>query len=403
MVREKKDRRYNLLALTGSAALLALAINLAISAVNAHTKKRKRRDLAGSNVRVNLSAPEILQLANSIISKSKAVHDAVGSVPLDKATYANVVLPLAELEAQQFPLVQSCIFPKLVSTSEEVRKASAEAEQRIDSHVLMCRGAWSWVQFLCWLKALNYSMLVVTDMVSNPRNAMNCGMFMAKLERKNLTAEGMFDVVKCSFHAKISQREDVYCVVKAFVARGEWISPEANRYVQCLIRDFERNGLNLTSTKREEVQRLRAHIDDLSVLYIKNMSDESTFLLFSETELAGLPPEFLQSLDKAENGKFKVYLRSRHVIPVLELCKVWSSLPKFSVSHGAFAGKSGISILLSWYDMLIVDFTIQSMKIGMTRKTVAVAYGKRGGEANPSVLKSLVMQIEKPYLFLSAL
>ena len=53
--------------------------------------------------------------------------------------------------------------------------------------------------------------------------------------------------------------------------------------------------------------------------------------------------------------------------------------------------------------MLIVDFTIQSMKIGMTRKTVAVAYGKRGGEANPSVLKSLVMQIEKPYLFLSAL
>lgn len=31
------------------------------------------------------------------------------------------------------------------------------------------RGAWSWVQFLCWLKALNYSVLVVADMVSNPR------------------------------------------------------------------------------------------------------------------------------------------------------------------------------------------------------------------------------------------
>ncbi|KAJ9672638.1 hypothetical protein PVL29_026029 [Vitis rotundifolia] len=146
-----------------------------------------------------------------------------------------------------------------------------------------------------------------------------------------------------------NQCEDVYCVVKAFVPRGEWISPEANRYVQCLIRDFERNGLNLTSTKREEVQRLRAHIDDLSVLYIKNMSDESTFLLFSETELTGLPPELLQSLDKAKNGRFKVYLRSHHVIPVLEI-------------H----------------------------KIGTIRKIVAVAYGKRGGEANPSVLKSLI-------------
>ena len=231
---KKKERRYNLLAFSGSAALIALAVSLAISAVNAHTRKRKGRALAGSNVRVNLSAPEILQLANNIISKSKVVHDAVGSVPVDKATFANVVLPLAELEAQQFPLVQSCIFPKLVSTSEEVRKVSAEAEQRIDAHILMC-----------------------------------------------------------------SRRED--------------------------IRDFEWNDLNLTSTKREEVQRLRSQIYDLSVLYVRNMSDDSNFLLFSETELVGLPPEFLQSLDKAENGKFKVYLRSCHAIPVLELCKVWSS------------------------------------------------------------------------------
>lgn len=43
---KKKDRRYNVLAFTGSAALLALAINLAISAINAHARKRKRRGLS---------------------------------------------------------------------------------------------------------------------------------------------------------------------------------------------------------------------------------------------------------------------------------------------------------------------------------------------------------------------
>jgi thimet oligopeptidase len=51
----------------------------------------------------------------------------------------NVISPLAELEAQQFPLVQSCVFPKLVSTSDDVRKASVEAERRIDAHLLSCR------------------------------------------------------------------------------------------------------------------------------------------------------------------------------------------------------------------------------------------------------------------------
>lgn len=50
-----------------------------------------------------------------------------------------MVLPLADLEAQQFPLLQSCILPKLVSAAEDVRKASAEAERRIDAHVLKCR------------------------------------------------------------------------------------------------------------------------------------------------------------------------------------------------------------------------------------------------------------------------
>ncbi|KAG6650737.1 probable thimet oligopeptidase [Carya illinoinensis] len=285
MATEHKRGRRNVLAFTGAAALLVLAVNLAISAFNSHKKKtKKNKDLPGSNVCVNLSASEIRRLADRIIANSKSVHDRVASVPLDKVTYKNVVSPLAELEAQQFPLMQSCLFAKLVSTSDDVRKASAEAERRIDGHVLMC-----------------------------------------------------------------SKREDVYRVIKAIAARGEWMNAEAKHYIQSLVRDFERNGLNITVTKREEMHRLRAQIDELSLQYMKNLNDDSTFLLFSEAELAGLPPDFLKGLDKAENSKFKVILRSNYVAAVLELCQV-----------------------------------------GNTRKMVAVAYGKRCGEVNLAILEDLV-------------
>ncbi|KAK1577521.1 hypothetical protein Q3G72_022495 [Acer saccharum] len=280
----KQKREKSLLAFTGATALVVLAVNLAITAFNSHRRKNKKKDLKGSNVRVNLSASEILKLADRVIAKSKEVHDAVASVPLDKVTYMNVISPLAELEAQQFPLVQSCVFPKLVSTSDDVRKASVEAERRIDAHLLSC-----------------------------------------------------------------SKREDVYRVVKTFAARGEWTTPEAKRYIQSLVRDFERNGLNLTVTKREEVQRLRTQINELSLRYVQNLNDDSTFLLFTEAELLGFPPQFLESLDKSENGKFKITLKSHLVAAVLELCKV-----------------------------------------GTTRRLVAVAYGKRCGELNLSVLESLV-------------
>lgn len=60
------------------------------------------------------------------------------------------------------------------------------------------------------------------------------------------------------------------------------------------MRDFERNGLNLTLTKREEMQRVRVHIDELSLRYIQNLHEDCSFLVFTETELAGLPQEFLK-------------------------------------------------------------------------------------------------------------
>ncbi|KAK7387563.1 hypothetical protein VNO78_28453 [Psophocarpus tetragonolobus] len=286
----EKKKGGSLLVFTGAAAVLAIAANLAITAIKYQKgKNAKKKDLAGSKVRVNLSASEIVKLSDQIIANSNKVHNSVASVPLDKVTYANVIAPLAELQAQQFPLVQSCVFLKMVSTREDVRKASAEAEQRIDAHIDAC-----------------------------------------------------------------SKREDVYLVIKAFALKGEWMNAEVKCFVQILVRDFERNGLNLTASKREELQRLRGQIDELSFKYIQNLNDNCRFLLFDKTELAGLPPEFLKGLDKSENGKLKISLRSHHVAAVLEFCKV-----------------------------------------GNTRRTVLGAYGNWCGEINISILESLVQQRHK--------
>uniref|UniRef100_A0A175YRG8 Peptidase M3A/M3B catalytic domain-containing protein n=1 Tax=Daucus carota subsp. sativus TaxID=79200 RepID=A0A175YRG8_DAUCS len=283
MAKEKRDKHNNIIALTGAAgaaALLAFALNFAISSLNS---RHKKKELKGSKVQINLSPSRIIRLADQLIAKSKAVHDAVASVPLDKVSYNNVISPLVDLEIQQFPLLQSCIFPKMVSSSEDVRKASAEAERKIDAHA-----------------------------------------------------------------DKLRKREDLYRVIKAVAVKGEKMSTEAKRYTQFLVKDFERNGLNLTLAKREELQRLKTQLDDLSIQYIRNINDDGSFLLFNEMDLLGLPLQFLQSLDKAENGKLKISLGSHHLLPVLEFCKV-----------------------------------------GTTRKSVAVAYGRRS-ELNLSVLQNLV-------------
>jgi thimet oligopeptidase len=84
--------------------------------------------------------------------------------------------------------------------------------------------------------------------------------------------------------------------------------------------------------------------------YIQNLNEDSSCLFFTEDELAGLPLEFLQNLEKTQNKEFKLTLESRHVAAILELCK-----------------------------------------IAKTRKTVAMAYGKRCGDTNIPVLQRLVL------------
>ncbi|XP_027767610.1 probable thimet oligopeptidase isoform X2 [Solanum pennellii] len=183
--------------------------------------------------------------------------------------YVNVILPLAELEAQQFPLIQSCVFPKWLSASEDVRKASAETERKIDAHITMCR-----------------------------------------------------------------KREDVYRVVKALTVTGDGWTTDAKSFTRFLVREFERNGVNLTLSKKEELQRLTANIDELSMQYIRNLDDDCSFLLFTDMELEGLPQEFLKSLERSEDGKRKIIMRSHQISPVLELCKVGSTRRAVAISYG---------------------------------------------------------------------
>ncbi|CAM8978042.1 unnamed protein product [Rhodiola kirilowii] len=278
----RKSKSTSLLALTGLAALVAVAANLVISALASRRKPAKV--VPGMNFQVNLSAEEILKLADQIVSKSKQVHDAVASLHLDRVTYSNVIQPLAELESQQFPLIQSCLLPKMVSPSADVRKASAEAERRITAHQSLCR-----------------------------------------------------------------DREDVYRIFKALAAKGESMNPEATYYIQCLVREFERNGMHLSSAKRIEMLRLRNQIVELSVQYVENLNNDMTFILLSEAELLGVPAELLKSLEKDDSFMYKVPVRSHFISPILDYCK-----------------------------------------IGKTRKTLTEVYGKRCGDVNFPILKKLV-------------
>lgn len=209
---------------------------------------------------INLEATQIVKLAEELIARSQKIHDVVASVPIQKVTYENVIAPLAKLEAEEFALIQSCKFPRLISASKEVCQASSHAEKMLDAHKLKC-----------------------------------------------------------------SMRVDVYLVVKALSNKKSILHPEAQRYIDRMVRGYERKGLHLRAELREEAERLNARIGELCNVFQNNVNEEDSSLSFAAEELAGMHSNFIKSLNTGDAGRLKVTLKPPHYFPIMEHCKIRST------------------------------------------------------------------------------
>merc|ERR1719435_304433 len=99
------------------------------------------------------------------------------------------------------------------------------------------------------------------------------------------------------------------------------MSPELIRYLNKSINEGKRNGLNLPEDKREKVKNIKKRISELGVNFNKNLNEDTSHLYFKVEELAGVPEDLINSLDKSEDGtKVKVTMKYPHFFPVTRKC-----------------------------------------------------------------------------------
>uniref|UniRef100_A0A1I8IXK9 Peptidase_M3 domain-containing protein n=1 Tax=Macrostomum lignano TaxID=282301 RepID=A0A1I8IXK9_9PLAT len=194
------------------------------------------------------SAEQLTKLSEDLIAESTEFYNRYAGVSIQEAGVANFARPLAEFDAR-FALLQSGLdFVQHVFPDKAMRDASSEADKKISEH-----------------------------------------------------------------QVDIEMRKDLYdrfaAVQDKLRTGGDSASAELTRYIERCVTDGRRNGLGLDEATRDRVKAIKTEMSSISIEFNRNLSEDVSSLLMDRAELAGLPDDFLDSLEKdADSGKLRVTL-----------------------------------------------------------------------------------------------
>lgn len=214
--------------------------------------RARRQTPLPADLNFSLSPAIIEACCEKIVAETRAVHDAVGALPLEQVSWSTTIERLVVNDDKFAALSAAVTFPMHVSTDAAVRAASAAATAKLDALGIELSGRKDVFQRL--------ARLATTAAVADG----------AALDRRLLT---------------------------------ETLS------------DYERQGVKLEGEKYDRLQAINKRLSKLSTDYSQTMNEDATKLLFDESELAGMPADFIAALPLVD-GKRELTLKYPHLFPV---------------------------------------------------------------------------------------
>ncbi len=120
---------------------------------------------------------------------------------------------------------------------------------------------------------------------------------------------------------ELAFRDDLYAAVKAYSksAEASGLPGDRARLLQFTMRDFRKAGHELAPEARARVKDLTNRLVELGVAFERNIAEDTSKVLVTPDDLAGLPPGFAESLEPGdEPGTLAVTMAYPHVIPFLD-------------------------------------------------------------------------------------
>ncbi len=123
------------------------------------------------------------------------------------------------------------------------------------------------------------------------------------------------------YSVQLSARKDLYLAMKGYQAQAgktDTLDAEDQRLVLFAMRDFHRNGLDLSDADREQLVKVRSRLAELQTKFATNLEENKTTLNATDEELSGMSPDFVARLKLDKQGKRVLTTSYPDYYPVME-------------------------------------------------------------------------------------
>lgn len=148
----------------------------------------------------------------------------------------------------------------------------------------------------------------------------------------------------------VMKRDDFYKAVRAYADKHESVEGVKKKFLEDLMREFRRAGMELDPAKREEVKSIQAEIIKLGLEFEKNIRDDQTKVLLTADELAGASKDILNSLPQTD-GVYFVGLDYPTYYPLSETCEKETTRQKLYLAYKRRGGMANVKLIEKILDL----------------------------------------------------
>ena len=143
----------------------------------------------------------------------------------------------------------------------------------------------------------------------------------------------------------IDYREDVYRAIKAYADTHPKLHGGDAKLLFETMRDYRRAGLELPQGERDEVERMRKELSNLSTDFEENVTKATKAVKFTRAELEGVPDDFLKQIKTGDDEYTVMANITWHDLTVMDNAKREDTRKRLFMARNNLAREQNIPLL----------------------------------------------------------